>query len=365
VIDKWEDNNMTMQVPKTLALAACAAAIAFSGAAHAKTVKITVAAAPPPMVTFVAAFKNILSKKIDARIAAEGKGFKIKWTHAYTQQVAKFHEVFEAVEEGIAGAGLLLKNFEPSNLPLEAYAVYTPFVSPSRVQLSEIDAKLRTMIPEMNAAYGRHNQVFIVSGINDSMQMMTKFPITKVADLKGRKIGTSGSFGQWMRGTQATTVTSSMNQSYTNIKNGVYEGYPIGYILGFVYKTYTVAPYVTKVEFGPTTSSALSFNADTWKSLPGYVQKIIREESLKWPAYQNMIDNKKRAKFIGIMKKKGAKFSDLSAAERTKWAKTMPNIATEWAARMEKKGLPGNKLLSAYMNELRSRNVVISRQWDK
>jgi TRAP-type C4-dicarboxylate transport system substrate-binding protein len=207
--------------------------------------------------------------------------------------------------------------------------------------------------------------VFIVSGINDSMQMMTKFPITKVADLKGRKIGTSGSFGQWMRGTQATTVTSSMNQSYTNIKNGVYEGYPIGYILGFVYKTYTVAPYVTKVEFGPTTSSALSFNVDTWKSLPGYVQKIIREESLKWPAYQNMIDNKKRAKFIGIMKKKGAKFSDLSAAERTKWAKTMPNIATEWAARMEKKGLPGNKLLSAYMNELRSRNVVISRQWDK
>jgi len=356
---------MTMQIPKTLGLAACAAAIAFSGAAHAKTVKITVAAAPPPMVTFVAAFKNILSKKIDARIAAEGKGFKIKWTHAYTQQVAKFHEVFEAVEEGIAGAGLLLKNFEPSNLPLEAYPVYTPFVSPSRVQLSEIDAKLRTMIPEMNAAYGRHNQVFIVSGINDSMQMMTKFPITKVADLKGRKIGTSGSFGQWIRGTQSTSVTSSMNQSYTNIKNGVYEGYPIGYILGFIYKTYSVAPYVTKVEFGPTTSSALSFNVDTWKSLPGYVQKIIREESLKWPAYQNMIDNKKRAKFIGIMKKKGAKFSDLSAAERTKWAKTMPNIATEWAARMEKKGLPGNKLLSAYMNELRSRNVVISRQWDK
>jgi TRAP-type C4-dicarboxylate transport system substrate-binding protein len=356
---------MTKFAGLSFTAAAVAGTLIVTGAVQAKTVKITVAAAPPPMVTFVAAFKNIVSKKIDARLAAEGKGFKIKWNHAYTQQVAKFHEVFEAVEEGIAGAGLLLKNFEPSNLPLEAYAVYTPFVSPTRAQLVEIDAKLRKMIPEMNAAYTRHDQVFIVSGINDSMQMMTKFPLTKVSDLKGRKIGTSGSFGQWIRGTQSTSVTSSMNQSYTNIKNGVYEGYPIGYILGFIYKTYSVAPYVTKVEFGPTTSSAISFNTSMWKSLPGHVQKIIREESAKWPAYQNMIDNKKRAKFIGIMKKKGAKFSVLSAAERTKWATQMPNIAKEWAARMEKKGLPGKKLLTAYMDELRSRNVVISRQWDR
>ncbi len=78
-----------------------------------------------------------------------------------------------------------------------------------------------------------------------------------------------------------------------------------------------------------------------------------------------MIDNKKRAKFKSIMKKKGAKFSVLSNSEREKWAAAMPNIAKEWAARLEKKGLPGNKLLKTYMDELRARNVVISRQWDK
>ena len=340
-------------------------ALATTGTLQAKTYKITVAAAPPPMVTFVATFKNIVSKKINERLKAAGKGDQIKWTHAYAQQLAKFHELFEAVEDGIAGAGLILKNFEPSNLPMESYGVYAPFVATTRVQRTEIDNKLRTLIPELNDAYTKHNQVFIQSGVNDSMQMMTKFPIKKVEDLKGRKIGTSGSYGQWIRGTGATSVTSSMNQSYTNIKNGVYEGYPIGFILGFIYKTYSVAPFVTLVDFGPTTSSAITFNSSVWKSLPAYVQQIIREESKKWPAYQNKIDNKKRAKFVGIMKKKGAKVSTLAAAEKAKWAAAMPNIAKEWAGRLEKKGLPGNKILTTYMNELRARNIGISRQWDK
>ena len=41
----------------------------------------------------------------------------------------------------------------------------------------------------------------------------------------------------------------------------------------------------------------------------------------------------------------------------------MAGAKQEFKTYMESSG--GNKLLSAYMNELRSRNVVISRQWDK
>ena len=344
---------------------AVAAPLAFAGYANAKTVKITVAAAPPPMVTFVAAFKNIVSKKIDARLAKETPDFKIEWNHAYAGSLAKFNEVFEAVEEGIAGAGLILKNFEPSNLPLASYTVYMPFVKISRAQLIAIDGRMRAQIPELNAAYDRHNQVYIQSGVNDSMQLMTKFPVTKVAALKGRKLGSSGAYANWLRGTGAVSVNSSMNQSFTNIKNGVYEGYPIGEILGFVYKTWAAAPYFTKVDFGPTLSSAITFNKDVWKSMPGKARRIIQEEASNWPKYLDRIDNKKRAKFVGIMKKKGVKFSVLPEAERQKWAKSMPNVAKEWAARLEKRGLPGNKVVKTFMSELRAAKIEYARDWDK
>jgi len=339
---------------------------AIATPATAKTVKITVAAAPPPLVTFVGAFKDIVTTKIDERLASpEGKGFKIEWNHAYSGSLASFNEVFETVEEGIAGAGLILKNFEPSNLPLEAYAVYMPFVTPTRAQLVAIDGNMRKKIPEMAAAYKKHNQVYLQSGANDSMQLFTKFPVTKFSDLDGRKLGSSGTFAQWLRDTGAVSVNSSMNQSFTNIKNGVYEGYPISETLGFVYKTWSAAPYFTQVDFGPSVVSGVSFNADVWKNLPGHVQQIIREEVDKWPGYLDRIDAQKKQKFIGIMKKGGVKFSALAAEERKKWAMALPNIAKEWADRLEEKGLPGNKMISTYMEELRAAKVEITRDWDR
>ena len=351
---------------RTAAAAVSLAAVAgFAGPAAAKTIDITVASGAPEPVTFVSTFKNIVSKRINQRLKAEGHDLQINWNHAYGQTLAKLPEVFEAVEEGIAGAGLLLKNFEPSNLPLESYAVYTPFIKMSRQQLTQIDDDLHKKIPAMMKAYTDHNQIFLQSGDNDSMQMFTTFPIRKFSDLKGKKIGASGSFAQWFRGTGAVAVNSSMTDSYTNIKNGVYDGIPVSIILSFVFKSYAAAPDYTRVDFGPTVSSALTFNMDTWKSLPGYARKIIREEAAKWPHEQDVADAKKRGKFTAIMKKKGVKFATLADSERKKWAMAMPNIAKEWAKRLDAKGQPGTKLLTTYMDELRARNIPIARQWDK
>ncbi len=77
------------------------------------------------------------------------------------------------------------------------------------------------------------------------------------------------------------------------------------------------------------------------------------------------MDAKKRTKFLAIMKKKGVKVSTLAAAERQKWAAMMPNIAQEWAQRLDKRGLPGTKLMKAYMDELRARGIKIVRHWDR
>lgn len=356
---------MKTQALAFVGVSALAGMLAAATPAFSKTVNITVVGGPPPAVTFVGTFKDIVSVKINERLKAEGHDLQIKWNHAYAQSLAKFNEVFEAVEEGIGGAGLILKNFEPSNLPLEAYTVHVPFVDLNRQQIVEVDAKMREVIPELNGAYAKHKQVFIHSGVNESMQLFTKFPVTKFEDLKNHKLGSSGSFAEWLRGTGAVAVNANMAQSYTDIKNGVYDGYPISEILGFVYKTWSAAPYFTEVNFGPTVSSAITFNTDTWKSLPDYAQKIIREESAKWTSYQDAQDAVKMGKFVGIMKKGGVKFSTLPAEERLKWAKAMPNIAKEWAARQDEKGLPGTKLLVAFMDELRARKIGITRQWDK
>ncbi len=43
----------------------------------------------------------------------------------------------------------------------------------------------------------------------------------------------------------------------------------------------------------------------------------------------------------------------------------MPNLAKEWIARLEPKGLPAGKIVKVYMNEVRRVNPKVIRHWDR
>ena len=92
-------------------LAATAAALVIAAPALAQqTIKLTVVGAPPPTVTPSKVTKEFFVPQVTKRL--EGSGYKIEWTEAYSQTLAKFTEVFETVEDGVGHIGVLLKNFE-------------------------------------------------------------------------------------------------------------------------------------------------------------------------------------------------------------------------------------------------------------
>ena len=273
--------------------------------------------------------------------------------------------MLETVEEGIAHVGLILKNFEASKLPLEQVTSNAPFGKFSMTQMVEVDRAMRKKVPALNKAYEKYNQVFLGSGVSLSQQFFSNFPVKTVDDLKGHKIGASGAFGQWFQGTGAVVVPSSMANSNTDIRNGVYEGYPMNEILGFAYKTYQVAPYLTRVEFGPSNVSGITVNRDTWEKLPDFVKKIFMEAAEQYPHWIIEYEQANLKKFMGIMMKSGVKVYDMPDAERKRWAAMMPNIAQEWAERQEKRGLPGRTVLNAFMGELSARKIEVARDWTK
>ncbi len=318
--------------------AVAAAALAVSAVpAEAKTMKMTIVSAAPPIVTYVRVAKTKFIPEVIRRLAASGKDFKIEWTEAYSQSLAKFSEVFETVEEGIAQVGLILKNFEPSKLALEQFNYVTPFVGHNAAQMITIDRNLRKKIPELNKIYAEFDQVFLHSGSSPSMHLFTNFPVRRFEDLKGHKIGASGSMGLWLRNTGAVRVNSSMLNSFTDIKNGLYDGYPISEILAFPYKTYEVAKYLTRTHFGVSATTAITVNSETWNDMPKHAREIFRDVSQDYGEWQYTIDIGKINKFVGIMKKKGVKIYEMPAAERKRWAMQLPNLAKEWADRMEKR----------------------------
>jgi TRAP-type transport system periplasmic protein len=345
-------------------VAACA--LLFAGEASAQqTIRLTVAAGSPITVTPAKMTKEVFIPEINKRLAASDLKVKIEWTEAYNQTLAKFNEVFEAVEEGVAHVGVLLTNFEESKLPLEQYGSAIPFGISEPRAMQKADQRIRSKVPEMDAHFTKYNQVVLAHSAGESQQMFTKFPLTKLEDLNGHKIGGSGALGLVIRGTDAVLVTASMASSYTDIANGVYEGYVINESLAHPYKTYQAAPYFTRTDFGCSTVGAISVNKKTWDGFPTAVKDIFHQAAQAWTDQYILWEEKKIIEARAAMAKEGVKSSVLPAAEREKWAKRLPNLAKEWVDAVEKQGLPAKRILTAYMDEVRASVGKPVREWDK
>jgi|SaaInl4_100m_RNA_FD_contig_21_2447711_length_1253_multi_10_in_0_out_0_1 TRAP-type transport system periplasmic protein len=348
-----------------IVVSAALAAAVYSPTANAKEVKIIVSATAPGIVTYVKMTTVKFIPEVNKRLAATGKDFKIKWIKAYAGAIAKAYEQFESVEENISQMGLIVKNFEESKLALEQYAAMVPFSGETDMDIISIDSNVRKMVPTMNDSYTKNGQTFLISGVTPMYDLFTTFPVKSIDDIKGKKIGVSGVLGQFFRGTGAVVVTSAMTQSYTSIRSGVYDGYPIPIGLAFPFKTYEAAKQYTPLNFGVATGTAMTVNNKVWRGFPKYVREIFLDVAQKWPHWQVATDRKKLAKFTKIMKKKGVKFGSISHKERLRWANAMPNISREWAKRQDAKGLAGSKLLTAYLSELKRVKAKGLRDWSK
>ena len=59
------------------------------------------------------------------------------------------------------------------------------------------------------------------------------------------------------------------------------------------------------------------------------------------------------------------KIVPMPEGELKKWADMLPNIAADWAAPLDARGVPATEFLAAYMNGLRARGETPVRDWDK
>jgi TRAP-type C4-dicarboxylate transport system substrate-binding protein len=270
------------------------------------------------------------------------------------------------VQDGIADIGFEPTIFHPDRLPLEQISFMTPFVTSDVVAVGKAIDHLHATIPAFAAQYSKFGVIRLAGSSYDSYELFSTFPVQKFEDIKGKKISTAGAALQWMRGTPATPVQSNMTLYYNNAKTGVIDGFIIfpSSIPGMKFPE--AAPYVTKVGFGAQYAAALIINKNFHDKLPPTLQKILKESGQAWTAAADKIQNDLGNQgFESVPKFPNGKTFVLPREEQVKWANAMPNIAKEWAERADKDGLPGTKVLAAYMDELRKQGAKPVRDWDK
>jgi len=345
-------------------------AVPLSPAIAQQEINLTVAAGQPTRAMRpLAMVETYFVPEVDKRMAAAGldKKYKINWKQAYAGSLLKPTFVLQGVSDGIADIGFEPTIFHPDKLPLEQISFATPFVTSDVVQVGKVIDKLHATIPEYKAQYDKFGVVRLGGSSFDSYELFSTFPVKKFDDIKGKKLATAGAALQWIRGTGATPVDSNMTLYYNNAKTGVIDGFIIFPSANPGMKYSEAAPYVTKVGFGAQYAAALIINKGVYDKLPAEVRKILHEVAADWTKVADTTQQEAGDSAFDNAPKdfSGAQKFVLPREEQTKWANAMPNIAKEWADRLDKQGQPGTKALSAYMDEMRKAGAKPVRDWDK
>ena len=345
------------------ALAIMAASGTMPQKAYAEDFSFTIVAGHPPITAGVAAIRDFFIPEVNRRLQEAGGKHTITWNEAYAGALADVQGVLEAVEGGIGDFGYVPHLFEADKLPLEQITYVTPFGSADLKTMMRIVRDLHDEVPEMAQAWQDNNQIMLAAVGVDPYHLVTKFPVESVADISGRKLSTAGLQTNWLRGTGAVPVAGALPDYYNSIQTVLTEGTVTFESAVAPYKFFEVAPYITKVNYGAQSASALTVNMDVWEGLPDDLKTIIQEVAIAYQdhAAQKYMDN--AGKSLATAEKGGAKIVTPSPEVAAGFANAMPNIAREWAKQLDGKGVPGTKTLGAYIRLSKDAGVTFSRDW--
>jgi TRAP-type C4-dicarboxylate transport system substrate-binding protein len=292
-------------------------------------------------------------------------GVKVRWVENWGSSVCKLGECLEAVEAGLLDMAEVEAVFEPSKLMPHNFSVFVPFSTGS----PKIAAKIYREIYETEPALTEileedYNQVYIGGTMLSSYGLVTTFTWDTIEDLKGRKLAAAGPNLPWVSSIGAVPVQSSLNEGYTSMQTGVYDGWTISPDGASSFKLEEVSKQYTITNFGAIHTPLLTMNRDKWESLTGDQQRIIREVADEWIEYAGKHIQKKQEQAIAHMEAKGLRIKRLTEEERSAWANMLPNIPKERIAEISQRGFMGAEtVIPTYIELLKKHGVTLPRDW--
>jgi len=343
---------------------AVTAAMMFVANSRAETYRLTAAGPQSASLPWIGLIGSLVVPESNTRLERMGSPHRIEWREAYGGSLYKWQDSLEAIEIGLADLGWVGALWEVSRLPLQNVTYYTPFASDDLDLLLDIFNELHAEMPEMAEAWHRQNTVLLGASGVDTYHLLTTFPVTRVADLEGRKILAPGPSAAWLEGTGAVAVNGGLSTYYTQIRTGVADGVLTILSGAWPYRIHEVAPYVTLVGIGAQFNGGMAINRETWEGLPADVRGVLAELGRDYSRTLAARVAERYGRALESMAAEGAMVSALPGDERRRWIEGLPDIAGRWVESAERRGHPAGRVLDAFMGALRARGVEPARAWD-
>jgi len=217
----------------------------------------------------------------------------------------------------------------------------------------------------MRKEFEKQNQVYLATGVVlDTYQVFSREPINSIADLEGGKVAGAGMNLRYLEGIKdAAGVRGGLTDFYTMLQTGLVDHAMLWPEAAKTFKIAEVAPYMLRADLGAVNSKTVTVNADYWKKLPDEVKGVLTDVALMYRDHVASVAMERAEASRKAYEESGGTIVDLDPAERAAWATAMPNIATEWAKKLDDAGEPGTDMLNAYLGKLKAAGFEATRDW--
>jgi TRAP-type C4-dicarboxylate transport system substrate-binding protein len=183
----------------------------------------------------------------------------------------------------------------------------------------------------------------------------TKKPVTKLEDLKGMKIRSTGLASKIVLALGAAPVGTTMPETYDALRTGVAEGAtaPIQALKGFRWGE-VIGNTILNYGSSYSTGFFIAMNKNKWNALPPDIQKIFEQASQEWTEKTGALWDSTDQDGIKFITEKGVKILPLSKEEDARWAQAVKPLLNDYVEEMKTKNLPGAEALNFCLDYIKA-----------
>lgn len=319
-------------------------AVPLHAAAPAKPLILKFAAWTPPQHPFSRMGEWIVQE------AERRSGGRIKVEYYWSNSLVPAAQLIDALQKGVADIAYINPAYQPGKMPLlSVISIAVGDVCPSAKALQEL-----MQMPEVKAELDGLNMRYLGPLTNNSYGVWTKSKqVRTIADLKGLKLRAVGNQANLLHAVGGVPVSMPPTDIYQAIEKGTLDGALANPSFALGYKWDEVTKYYNPLSFGGL-GQFVAINKNSWDKLPPDLQKRITAiHDMACGAAHEIYQGGGEVLLQEAVAKGRIIVTQPSAQDVAKMQEvTKSKIAAEWVDKMNKRGLPGQKVLDRWLQLL-------------
>ncbi len=276
---------------------------------------------------------------------------RVKFEYYPGGSLLKGKQIYDGVADGITDVGFSVLAYTRGRFPVIS-AMDLPFGYTSGTQATKVANELYNKLQPKEFD---DTQLMFLHAHGPGFIHTRNKVVTKLEDLKGLRIRSTGMSAEAVKALGATPVAMGMSDSYQSLQKGVVDGsaYPLEANLGWKLGEVTQNA-VCVYEVAYTTTFFVTMNKDKWAEIDKKDQTIIKGINAQWAAkHGEAWDSSDLAGFAFFMKQ-GNNAAGLDAKEIERWKSAVAPVIDNYAAGLAKKNIDGKEVINTIRASLKA-----------